>query len=354
MKPTFGLAEGGPTHPHGLFGTGSPPSEAGRLSLVRGTFHPPPLSGLRMLSWLLLLTAAVAADPHQLLDETRQRARVGDFDGAVITARQAVGIPGPHARQADYLLALSLEYSGSLEEALALYDALLATGPDDDAAFRRAETLGRLRRWSDARDALRRLGPADQRPAGDQMKITVLLGLWEIERGHERRGLKALHAALDGAASSASPFYQGRARARIAELALNASETMDFRGGDRKKARTLERRAQHVVDAKEQLEAVIALDEPAATLPTLAAVARAHASFAEALMAEPPLRRLNADQQASYTAQLEERAEALFVKALRYYTKGVEYGHAVGWSATPVPEMVSEIDRITARVDTLR
>ena len=179
------------------------------------------------------------------------------------------------------------------------------------------------------------------------------MSLWDIEQGRERRGLGGLRAVLDTAPPTASPFYQGVARARIVELAVSASEALAFRGSDRAKARTLETRAEYVALAKAQLEPVIGLDEAASILPSLAAVGRAHEAFAQALLDEPPIRRLSSGQQAAYDAQMMEQVTALFVKALRYYTKGIEYAGAVRWTGHPVPEMVRAVERITAQVDAL-
>lgn len=304
---------------------------------------------------LLLSLAAFAADPAALLDETRSRARSGDFDGAVITARQASDIPGPHESEALYLLALSLEYAGELEQALALYDRLLAESsePDDDVVFRRAEALGGLGRVAEAQRALRDLGEIEDRRPGDQVKIRTVTALWDLERGRTRRGLRALWAMLDAAPADASPFYQAKARGELVRRSVEGAAEIAFEGNDRRKARALEERAVLVGVAKEQTRAILALDEVAHTLPALLQVGLAHEQFAEAMLAEPPIRRLSAEEQARYDAQIAEKAVALLLKARAYYAKALEYAGMVGWGSSPVPDLRAGAARVEARIERL-
>ena len=309
-----------------------------------------------MLTYLLAVLA-VAAQPSDLLDEARARARAGDFEGAALVSAEAMRTPGDHVRQAQYLHALALEYGGSLELALVEYDALLASWPadtpSDDVVFRRAETLGRLGEWRRAQQGLRALGDPALRPLGDQVKIGVLYALWDLERGRERRGLRALDELLDRMPATASPFYQAAARARLAELAVASADTIVFRGSDSQRARQLEERSTYVVMAKEQLEEIIRLDEIAHTLPALLSVAQAHEQFATALLRETPPRRLSDEETARYRDQLSERAVALLLKTLRYYTKAVEYAESRGWTGEPLPALNAGVERVRTRIERL-
>ena len=53
--------------------------------------------------------ASELATVDTLVAEARRRLVVGDYEGATITAREALAQPGPHQSLATYLLAMSLD-----------------------------------------------------------------------------------------------------------------------------------------------------------------------------------------------------------------------------------------------------
>jgi hypothetical protein len=158
---------------------------------------------------------------------------------------------------------------------------------------------------------------------------------------------------LEDAPADASPFYQALARSKLAALAVSAADTVRFHGPDRRRTHQLEQRAAFIGIAKDQLTQVIELDQVAHTLPTLGSVARAHEQLAEAMLAEPPVRRLSASQQTLYDQNMNEKAVSLLIKALRYYTKAIEYAGSQGWTGGALPELEQGAKRVAARVEVL-
>jgi hypothetical protein len=71
------------------------------------------------------------------------------------------------------------------------------------------------------------------------------------------------------------------------------------------------------------------------------------------MLAEPPVRRLSASQQTLYDQNMNERAVSLLIKALRYYTKAIEYAGSQRWTGGALPELEQGAKRVAARVEVL-
>jgi tetratricopeptide (TPR) repeat protein len=294
------------------------------------------------------------AGPEDLLHLARERLRHGDYEGVRIVAEQALEIPGDHQRTAQYLIAMSLELGGDPDEALRLYDALEAawavSAVPDDLRFRRAECLGRLGRYGEARAELGRLTRVE-RPALDQLKIDALLGIWTLELGHTRRGLRSLERTLAGAEAGVGTYYQAAARHAILAGAIDDAEQIAFVGGDRAKRRDLERRTGLIRIANDQLAAIILTDETSFSLDGFLRLGRAHASLGRALLDESPIRGLTDEQLAINRGLLEERVRAIWVRGTLYYDRGIQLAARMGWTGEPVPTLRAEHEALVDQVD---
>lgn len=315
-----------------------------------------------MIVWLLTATLAFAdsTDPADLLAEARRRAVVGDFEGTQIVAREALEIEGDHEDEARYLLGLGLEYAGDPGAAVAIYEDLLAEVDDpvqrEHITFRRAEALGRAGRYEDALTQLAELGDPTTRAPGDRVKMELLRGLWELElpsRKDEASGLARVQRTLESAAPVDAPQHQAMARARLAELAAAEARQIDFRGRKKKKARRLEDRAKLVTLASDQLVPLVRLESPRQTLRTFLEVGRAFEAFGQAMLDESRVRGLNRAQREIYAAERADQVEAVWVKASRYYDRGIQYAETMGWEGPEADALREALSNVIERVDAL-
>jgi tetratricopeptide (TPR) repeat protein len=309
-----------------------------------------------LLCALAALGSELSAGPDELLHLARERLRHGDWEGVRLVADEALSIPGDHQRTAQYLVAMSYEYGGDPQEALAIYEALEGAYDraeiPEDLRFRRAECLGRLQRYREARQALRGL-PRKDRPPLDQLKIDVLLGIWELELGHHRRAIRQLSRALQDAPSGVGTYYQALARHALLAQALRSAEQIEFSGSDRAKKRALEERAALIEIGNEQLAEIIRTDEVSFALGGFLELARAHAAVARAMLAESPVGYLTEEQQVLYRQMMAEQVEGIFVKATLYCDRGLELAARMDWTGEPVPSLRAEQAAIVAEVDSM-
>jgi tetratricopeptide (TPR) repeat protein len=298
----------------------------------------------------------VVASPDELLHLARERLRHGDYEGVRILCDQALETAGEHERTAQYLIAMSWEYGGDPQQALALYDALVAAYPagevPDDVRFRRAECLGRLQRYDEARDELERL-PAVDRPPLDQLKIEVLHGIWDLELGEKRSAYKQLVKTLAATEADVGPYYQAAARHALLASAVESASALTFVGSDRKKRKALEKRAALIQVANDQLAALILTGEPTFALDGFVQVAHAYRALGRDLLDESPLKGLTDAQLKLNRELLAEKVEAVWTKATLYYDRGLQLAARMEWTAEPVPTMRAEYEALVSEVDRL-
>ena len=313
------------------------------------------------MTWLLALALAqTPASPDELLDEARRRGVIGDFEGMRAIAKEALAQDGVDDINARYLLAMSWEFDGQPDEALALYDDLLEEDPSDvfrhDLYFRRAETLGRALRFTDALDQLHQLPEeALTRPA-DQLKVAILDSLWRLEspsRRDERAALEDLMAALGSAAPMDAVPYQALGRARLAELLVNQADALPFRGPKRRKGKRLEERAALVQAATDELVAMVPMEAPIPTLETFLLVGEAYVAFGQAMLEESHVRGLSPDQRVLYESERAGRVEGVWVNASRYFDRGIQYSQRVGWVGPEVDALRQALTSVVERTEAL-
>ncbi|MCB9684575.1 MAG: hypothetical protein H6735_06035 [Alphaproteobacteria bacterium] len=293
-----------------------------------------------------------ASSPDDLLHLARERARHGDWEGARILAQDAAEVPGEHQVVARYLTALCLEFEGRLPEALAAYDALMVDAPSDDTRFRRAECLGKMGRVTEARDQLDDIARVRALSEADQIKVNVLLAIWDLELGKERKALKQLDRVLDGAGEEAG-YYQAMARNVLLHHALDQADDLAFDGSDRAKAKALERRAGLIALSEDQLAKTITLGEVGYALDGFLRLGRSYEDLGVDLLAESPVRGLTEAQLAINRDLLEDRVEKVWVKGTLFYDRAVQLAARENWTGAPLADIHTSWERLEARVDGL-
>lgn len=313
-----------------------------------------------MLNLLFVFASVSLAAPDRdaLLDETRRRLVVGDFEGAQIVAEEVLQSPGQHQEDAQYLWAMSLEYQGDFDRAVETYDALMLEVDEgrflDDIAFRRAETLGKATRFDEALDQLEALDDDAARTPADRIKMELLRGLWLVEsRKGEKEGLTLLFETLEQAATIDARSHQALARARLAELSLGQSLDIQFRGPSRRKGKQMEERASLLGFATRQLTEVIRLDSPRDALPLFLQLGQAYEAFGEAMLDETRVRRLNDEQRAIYEEERTEKVIAVWVNASRFYDRGHTYALNMSWEGPDLEALRLALSEVVERIDAL-
>jgi hypothetical protein len=291
------------------------------------------------------------APPEERLHLARERARHGDFAGARLLLEPLLDDPAPHGFTARYLDALALEFDGRAEDALVAYDALMAEDPTADVRFRRAETLARLDRYDEARAALAALPGANALAPTDAVKVAALEAAWDVRRGKVKRGERHLRRLVAEPASEEPTAYLAIARLTLLELATDRAEVLAFDGSDRERARNLQRRAALVLEAEQELAALIRLGETRAALDGFVAVAETYRDLGDDLHAEPIPGGLTEAQAAVYRDELGKRVAQVWAKSTLYCDKGLEYAARQDWTGAPVAELTAQRALAASRVD---
>lgn len=292
------------------------------------------------------------APAEERLHLARERARHGDWVGTRLVLEPIAHDSTPEGFTARYLGALSVEYEGRLDEALAAWDGLMAEDPTADVRFRRAETLGKLGRYGEARAALADLG-LGRKDVGavDRVKVQALDGIWDLRGGNAKRGEKHLRALVDAPASDEPTFYLAQARLALLEAAAQRADGLSFTGSDRKRAKNLEARAALVLEEEHQLADLIRLGETRQALDGFVLVAGTYLSLGDDLFAEPVPTGLTAAQAEIYREELGKKVQGVWTKSSLYCDKGLEYAARQDWSADPIGALEAARDTATARVE---
>jgi hypothetical protein len=244
------------------------------------------------------------------------------------------------------------EFDGRLEPALAEYDALLRDAPSDDARFRRAECLGKLGRVAEARAQLAEIRRLRDLTEVDRTQIGILLAVWDLGLGKERRGYARLEDELGDGGEGAS-YYRALGRSTILEHAMAEADAIGFGGSDRRDGRALEERAALVALAEEQLAGIVRLGETWFALRGFVRLGESYEDLGLDLLAEPLPAGLTEARASVGRDELEERVEGIWMKGRRFYDRGLELAAAETWTTDPVPRLQEGWDRVVARVDEL-
>ncbi|MBA2321687.1 MAG: tetratricopeptide repeat protein [Deltaproteobacteria bacterium] len=287
--------------------------------------EPVPVGETVPLGEPVVVAEPVALTAEQRVDEARRRMAAGDWEGTRIV----------------------------LAEALARWDTMLSENPTDDVRFRRAETLAALGRVEEAQAALDALGdPAGRSPA-DRSKIELLHGMWRIQLGEVKPGLRALDEALTRVPPGELPQNESRARVVLVETAATAAAGIAFTGSDRKKKKALERRALLVKGIQDQLVLLIRLADPPSVIRGFVAAVRAYDDLGAALLAETPPKRLDAEQLRLNRALLAGRVSNVWVKASQLAEMGEGWSAQVGYTGPGTAELAARRVALEQRIESL-
>jgi tetratricopeptide (TPR) repeat protein len=287
-------------------------------------------------------TAAPVVEPatgDELVTEAWRRVEIGDFEGSRIVAQQAIDRDPAAWGRATAAIGASWELAGDPGRAIPVYDSVLMrdpTGPlADHMRLRLAECYGALGDTDAAFARLATLGdPADRAP-DDALKIRLLTGIWQLDSGDRKHGLKTLGAALGGAPAGHVTFYQAKARAAIARSLCAQSNELGLVGSQKKQVKLLKQRTDLILAAERQVEASAELEEPEWVMEGLLVLGEAYEHVGDDLIGLPPPPELAANDEAIgiWNETVKKKADVLYTKASVYYDQGIEVSTRLTWTS---------------------
>ena len=295
----------------------------------------------------LLFLALAFADPtpaEELLEQGWFRVEDADYEGARILANEALDREGTHQEEATYLLGFAWEWGGDPQQGIDVYEQILERWPKgqraQDALFRKTESLAKLGSFAESQRQLRKeFRPYGRHSATDQIKISLLEGIWFIEREKTARGLRWITRTLQKAGPQDAPYYQAYARATTTRSLIRQAQALSL---DKDLEKRLSHRALLIKGAEEQLAATIPLKQPRWTLRQLLWIGEGLEALGNAL--------LDAD---AADADLKSNTEVLWVRALNYYERGLDYAAAVEWKDEPIADLQNAKASISQKIEAL-
>jgi tetratricopeptide (TPR) repeat protein len=298
------------------------------------------------------------ASGEELLEEAWRRVDEGDWEGARIVAELALTRePEVHDR-ARAALGASWELEGKPERAIPLYEQVLSATQNaelqDHMRLRIAECYGQLGQPVEALRRLEALEASHEWMLVDQLKIDLLRGVWLLESGERKPGLKALKVALRDAPPDEVAFYQAKARATLARVLCEDAAALPLDGSEKKAKKNIEKRAELIATAEKQVVGAIQLQEPEWALDGLLTLGRAYERIGDDMLAMPVPKSIDTpERRQMYDELLNDRVEVLYVKATKYYEKGLDLAVRLSWRSRRIAMLEDALGAATAKVDRL-
>lgn len=305
----------------------------------------PPDAGLP--SYTITETDTATLDIDAAIDQAIAARQAGDLAGCrAILDRLAGRVPAPRMPWYLYQRGILAELEWKPQEAVERYrEALVLVGDDPtasaDVRFRLAQVLEEVGDTGGALEQMRAVEKARGLSVDDALAIALQNGTLAV-RENPRRGLPDLEAAIAAAeAAGVHSWLRAKAYYTLIDALLDAADTIELTGGEKRVVRRLTTRAETIATAERQVAALAATQEVEWVLAALVRLGDAYRSLAEALEASPAPRSLTPEQVTIYRAELAERAENLRARARKAWTAGLELAARTGHE-TPRVTMLKE------------
>ncbi len=298
--------------------------------------------------------AHATASSDALVHLARIRADEGDHEGARILLDQARERPGADLDAILYLEGIAWEFGGDPATAIARYEEGLERWPEGPNTkhrrFRKAEALGTLGSPREALRALRRIR-VSRLDDFDRRKYRLVEGVFLVDLGRSRRGLRRLHRWLERVPEDELTFYQGKARAAIAREWSREAAALDLEVGERRQVRRLEARARLLAAIEALVTEIAHLEEPEWVLEGLLVLGDAYDRIGIDLRAHPRPPSLTSAQLELYEEEIGRRVETVWVKGLRAYQMGLDLAGRVQWEGRRVTALEEAAAELQARLE---
>jgi tetratricopeptide (TPR) repeat protein len=303
--------------------------------------------------------SVTTATAEERLAEGWERVRLGDYKGGVIMAKQALQSEEQVlTEEATYLLGFSLEWDKMPAQAITHYDVIIQQEPRGthyhDALFRKTESLGKLGEYHQALALLKEHFEKNKSLSdADQQKVALLKAIWLLEQGKERAGIRGIKLTLERMDADSLTWYQAQARSALVRRALQEIRELELIGSGRKMLKILTEQATLVTLAEEQLNETLSLKESHWILTQIHDIGDCYQQLGVHLLNAPGSQILDDNNQVTYPAQIRQRVENVFVKAIKYYDLGLEHAHRVQWSNDKVFTLQESREDLMLRLENL-
>ncbi len=383
MKPTY-FQVGSPFRPHGRISTAALPVRAAALAFAMWSSAAParepsaPTPAVDAAPDVVpaadantvvapTVDAAPSVEPaapaeppaplsaRERLDEAWRRVDRGDWDGAILLARDAATRAPDADPEARYLTGIALSGAARPDDAVAAFRDLIATYPQSsqalDGSFRMAIVLADQGRYDDALAALDRLRPLKKLAPEGRLKVTLCTATWTLERDGDKRAWKAVEKALTKVAPDQLTWFQALAHRALLRRATHGADLVSLDVADGRLDRATTMRGTFLTVAELELGEIADLHEPRFALDGILELGLAYARTGDALLASPTPASLQGNEADRYESLLRARAEGMWIKASKLYELGLDTAGRFPWAADTVPKLNAANEAARARFD---
>lgn len=355
MKPTY-FQVGSPFRPHGRVSTAALPVRAAALAFCLW-------SGAALAQDLTTdgepsPVAAEAPAPlsaRERLDEAWRRIDRGDWDGAILLARDAAARSPDDDPEARYLTGVALSGAERPDEAIATFRALIEAWPTTsqalDGSFRMAIVLAEQGRYDDALAAFDRLKPVRRLAPEGRLKVTLCTATWTLDRDGDKHAWKAVERALTKVAPDQLTWFQALAHRALLRRATHGADLVSLDVAEGRLERAVDMRGTFLTVAELELGKIADLHEPRFALDGILALGLAYEHTGDALLASPTPSTLGAVESDRYERLLRARAEGMWIKASKLYELGLDTAGRFPWAAGYVPKLQAANEEARGRFD---
>lgn len=249
----------------------------------------------------------------------------------------------PHRRAALYNAGLAHERLEQWEEARHRFAELAdpAHGQDDalDAAFRVAETLYHLERYTEAASLLATLAAREDIPVGRRMEAQVQQGICELEAGGNeqaeatlRKALARYEALSETERDEVDDYFPAQAHFFIGEtyrLHYEAVKLDPAKGSD-KLAEDLNYKAELLLSAQGHYLRSIRVGNGYWATAAGAQIGQMYENLYEHMMNSPAPAELDAEEAEIYRQELRKKIRVLLTKSINIYERTLEAAERIG------------------------
>ena len=119
---------------------------------------------------------------------------------------------------------------------------------------------------------------------------------------------------------------------------------------DKRIKKALDARAALIATAEQQLATAIELQEPEWSLEGLLILGRMYESVGNDIAAAPAPQ-LSPDQLTVYKREIAKKAEAVWTKAYKHYSLGIDFADRVTWESARVSALEQQRDAVMAKLE---
>lgn len=355
MKPTY-FQVGSPFRPHGRVSTAALPVRAAALLLALWSSAAPasePTAPTPVVEVPPDAPAPLSA--RERLDEAWRRVDRGDWDGAILLARDAAARSPDDDPEARYLTGVALSGADRPDDAIAAFRALIAAYPSSstalDGSFRMAIVLADQGRYDEALAAFDRLKPLRQLAPEGRLKVVLCTATWTLERDGDKRAWKAVERALTKVAPDQLTWFQALAHRALLRRATRGADLVSLDVSEARLERATTMRGTFLTVAELELGQIADLHEPRFALDGILDLGLAYARTGDALLASPTPSTLQGTEADRYESLLRARAEGMWIKSSKLYELGLDTAGRFPWAAAYVPRLQAANEAARARFD---